>query len=62
MEHKNFERELPSNYKEVKHIDATNAKFGLIFNLIAIIILFLTIGIGLLILHIDKINFTFIHI
>lgn len=59
MEHKNFERELPSNYKEVKHIDATNAKFGLIFNLIAIIILFLTIGIGLLILHVNKINFTF---
>lgn len=59
MEHKNFERELPSNYKKVKHIDATNAKFGLIFNLIAIIILFLTIGIGLLILHVNKINFTF---
>lgn len=35
MKNKNFEKELPNVYVQVKHIDATNAKFGLILNCIA---------------------------
>lgn len=34
----NFERELPTGYKRAVHIDAKNAKFGIIFNLIGILI------------------------
>jgi hypothetical protein len=32
----NFEKELPSGYKEAMYINAKDAKFGIIFNLIAI--------------------------
>lgn len=59
MEHKYFERELPSNYKEVKHIDATNAKFGLIFNLIAMAVLVVVMAIAFLILHLDNVIVVF---
>ena len=34
----NFERELPTGYKRAVHIDAKNAKFGIIFNLIGVLI------------------------
>ncbi len=33
---KNFEAELPQNYKLVKTIDAKNVKIGIILNLIAV--------------------------
>lgn len=36
MEHKNFERELPDGYKLARYINAKSAKFGLVFNLIAL--------------------------
>lgn len=36
MQNKNFEKELPCGYKEARHIDARDVKFGLIFNLIAL--------------------------
>ena len=39
MKYKNFEKELPANYREVLHINAKNAKFGIIFNLLALVIL-----------------------
>lgn len=39
MKEKNFEKELPAGYREVYHINAKNAKFGIIFNLIALVIL-----------------------
>ncbi|MBE6576817.1 MAG: DUF3267 domain-containing protein [Ruminococcaceae bacterium] len=34
----NFERELPSGYKQALYINAKNAKFGIIFNLISLAI------------------------
>ena len=36
---RNFERELPDGYRQAKYINAKNAKFGIIFNLIALIVL-----------------------
>lgn len=41
MKGRNFERELPAGYKQALYIDARNAKFGIIFNLIALAVLFL---------------------
>ena len=35
----NFERELPLGYKQALYINAKNAKFGIIFNLIALVVL-----------------------
>ncbi len=35
---KAFEKELPEGYTLAKHINATNAKFGIIFNLISIVV------------------------
>ena len=34
MKNKNFEKELPNGYVQVKHIDATDKKLGLILNLV----------------------------
>ena len=39
MKTQNFERELPSGYKQVKYINAKDKKFGIIFNLIAVAVL-----------------------
>ena len=36
---KNFERELPEGYKQVKHINAKDAKLGLILNGICLLVL-----------------------
>lgn len=36
MKQQNFERELPEGYRQVCYIDAKSAKFGIIFNLIAV--------------------------
>ncbi len=35
----NFERELPSGYKQALHINAKNARLGILFNLIALVVL-----------------------
>ncbi|MBR2930494.1 MAG: DUF3267 domain-containing protein [Clostridia bacterium] len=50
---KSFERELPTGYKEALYINAKNLGFGLIFNLIALLVLagvmalaFLSLGWG----------------
>lgn len=59
MEHKHFERELPANYKEVRHIDATNAKFGIIFNLIALAVLVVVMAVAFLILHLNNVKVVF---
>ncbi len=48
VENKNFERELPEGYSEVKHIDAKNLKFGIIFNLIAIAVAVIVCTVGAL--------------
>jgi len=39
MNQKNYEKELPERYREIYHINAKNAKFGIIFNAIALVIL-----------------------
>ena len=39
MKQKNFERELPDGYRLALVVDAKNAKFGLIFNIIAFLVL-----------------------
>ena len=49
----NFERELPSGYKQVLHINAKNAKFGIIFNLIAFAVLVLVMAAAALALHLS---------
>ncbi|MBE6638935.1 MAG: DUF3267 domain-containing protein [Ruminococcaceae bacterium] len=50
MKEKNFEFELPQGYQPVFHIDAQNIKTGIILNAIAVVILFLTIAIALILL------------
>ncbi len=42
----NFERELPSRYKQALYINAKNAKFGIIFNLIALVVLVVVMAIA----------------
>ena len=43
---KNFERALPGGYKLVKHINAKDIKFGIIFNLVGTLIAFAVIALG----------------
>ena len=42
----NFERALPGGYKLVKHINAKDIKFGIIFNLVGTLIAFAVIALG----------------
>ncbi|MBO5789846.1 MAG: hypothetical protein J6R40_01690, partial [Clostridia bacterium] len=35
MKNRNFEKILPEKYVQIKHIDATNVKLGVILNVIA---------------------------
>ena len=39
MKHQNFEKEIPAGYKQALHINATDVKLGIIFNLIAFVVL-----------------------
>ncbi len=48
-EHINFERELPEGYVLAKHIDAKRLSFGVIFNLIALVIWIAVTAVGVLI-------------
>ena len=52
MKQRNFERELPEGYRQVCYINAQNAKFGIIFNLIAIavcaVVVFAAFGVAYL--------------
>ena len=41
-----FERDLPEGYRQVKHIDAKNIKFGILFNLVGTLIAFGVIVLG----------------
>lgn len=41
MKGKSFEKELPEGYRQVLHINAKDLKFGIVFNLIAMVILVL---------------------
>ena len=47
----NFERELPAGYKQALYINAKNAKFGIIFNLIALAVLAGVMVLAFLSLH-----------
>lgn len=47
----NFERELPAGYKQALYINAKNAKFGIIFNLIALAVLVLVMAASVFALH-----------
>ena len=49
-----FERELPSGYKEIKHINARDKKTGVIFNLIAFAVIILVMAIASLILFVNQ--------
>jgi len=54
MEHgkeQNFERELPSGYSLARYINAKSAKFGIVFNLIAVVALVLVMALAALSLH-----------
>lgn len=58
MDNKNFESDLPLGYKEDKHINAKNLSFGIIMNLIALVILIIVVFIACLFIptfdNIDK--------
>lgn len=47
----NFERELPQNYRQALYINAKNAKFGIVFNLIALLVMALVMTAAILILR-----------
>lgn len=48
---KNFERTLPAGYKQALYINAKDAKFGIIFNLIALAVLAVVIILAVLLLR-----------
>ncbi|MBQ8409682.1 MAG: DUF3267 domain-containing protein [Clostridia bacterium] len=50
MKTQNFERELPSGYRQVKYINAKDAKLGIIFNLVALAVLAVVIAVAWLLL------------
>lgn len=54
LKEKNFERELPSGYKQTLYINAKNAKFGIIFNLIAIVVLIFVMAFAVLFLKLSS--------
>ena len=59
----NFERELPSDYKQALYINAKNARFGIIFNLIALIVCAIVMATAAFSLHIgDKLSIDILEI
>ena len=48
MKTKNFEKELPSGYKQALYINAKDAKFGIIFNLIGTLIMAAVMAVAIL--------------
>lgn len=50
----NFERDLPMGYKQALYINAKNAKFGIIFNLIALAVLALVMAVAIGSLHLGN--------
>ena len=52
----NFERELPQGYKQVKYINAKDKKFGLIFNLIALVVLAVVMIVAILPLYLNEVS------
>ncbi len=59
----NFERELPSGYKQVLYINAKKAKLGIIFNLIAFLVCILVMTVSVLALSFgDKLSYDILRI
>lgn len=54
LKEQNFERDLPSGYKQALYINAKKAKFGIIFNLIALVVLIIVMAVAILSLHFGK--------
>lgn len=54
MKKDNFEKTLPEGYREIKHINAKSAKFGIIMNLIALGVLFAVMAVAALPLIISR--------
>ena len=52
LKEQNFERELPSGYRQALYINAKSAKFGLIFNLIALAVLVLVMIAAVILLRV----------
>ena len=47
-DNKNFERELPEGHKQAMYINATNAKFGLLFTIISLVVLAVVLFIAII--------------
>lgn len=47
----NFEKELPAHYKQALYINAKNAKFGIVFNLIAVAVVIAVMAVAILLLY-----------
>ena len=48
LKEQNFERELPLGYKQALYLNAKNAKFGIVFNLIALVVLAIVMVVAIL--------------
>lgn len=53
MKNKNFEKELPQNYKLALHLNAKDVKLGLIFNLVAVLVSVVIIAIAIFTISIN---------
>ena len=53
LKEQNFERELPSGYRQALYINAKNAKLGIIFNLIALVVLVVVMALAVFLLSIS---------
>lgn len=63
IKEQNFERELPSGYRQAMYINAKSAKFGIIFNLIALLVLIVVMAVAILSLHFGgKLSFDILRI
>ncbi|MBO7150409.1 MAG: DUF3267 domain-containing protein [Clostridia bacterium] len=60
MKNKNFEKILPQKYVQIKHIDATNVKLGIILNVVAGVVIGAFIAAAMFILGVtDKLPLDF---
>ena len=50
LKDRNFERELPSGYTQAMHVNAKNAKFGIVFNVIAVAVLLVVMAAAFILL------------
>lgn len=56
MGKRNFETQLPAGYKEALHIDAKNAKTGIIMNLVSLIILVIVTAIAYIPIKLNNVD------